>query len=145
MKKIGMYTDDLLHKADVRYTHRKILAGKLSGGNLQKMIIARELGRDPDLIVAVNPTMGVDVGAIEFIHQRLLEQRSKNCAILLISTELDELLTLSDRLAVICGGRITGIVNPKETSPIEIGLLMGGAAPCEPVREVNGYENEPSI
>ncbi|MEN6410881.1 MAG: ABC transporter ATP-binding protein [Anaerolineaceae bacterium] len=145
MKKIGAYTDDLLHKSDVRYTNRKILAGKLSGGNLQKMIIARELGRDPDLIVAVNPTMGVDVGAIEFIHQRLLQQRSKNCAILLISTELDELLTLSDRIAVMCDGRITGIVNPKETSPIEIGLLMGGAAPDESAREVNGYENEPSV
>lgn len=127
LKKVGEHTERLLQKADVRYTTREEPARMLSGGNLQKLIVARELAREPELIVAVNPTMGVDVGAIEQIHQNLLQQRKNNKAILLISTELDELLSLSDRIAVMCGGRITGFVDPKKSTAEEIGLLMGGA------------------
>ena len=101
-------------------------AKALSGGNQQKAIIAREVSRDPDLLIVANPTRGLDVGAIEFIHKRLIDQRDKMKAVLLISFELDEILNVSDRIAVIHGGKIVGIVDPKETNEQELGLLMAG-------------------
>ena len=83
-------------------------AGTLSGGNQQKVIIAREITNDKDLLIAVNPTRGLDVGAIEFVHRYLVEQRNKNKAVLLVSFELDEIMSVSDRIEVIFDGQITG-------------------------------------
>ena len=90
------------------------------------MIIARELERDPVLLIASQPTRGLDVGAIEFVHQRLIEQRNKGKAVLLVSLELDEIMDLSDRIAVMYDGRIVDIVNAKETNEMELGLMMAG-------------------
>jgi simple sugar transport system ATP-binding protein len=98
----------------------------LSGGNIQKLIMARELSRQPKALIAAQPTRGVDIGASEYIRQRLLEQRENGVAILLISEDLDEILELSDRIAVMFEGRIVGIVNRGEATPEELGLLMAG-------------------
>ena len=102
------------------------LARALSGGNQQKAIIGREIERDPELLIAALPTRGLDVGAIEFIHKRLIEQRDKGKAVLLISFELDEVMNVSDSIAVIHDGSIIDRVLPHETSEQELGLLMAG-------------------
>jgi simple sugar transport system ATP-binding protein len=99
----------------------------LSGGNLQKVILAREITTKPKLMVAMQPTRGLDVGAIESIQNLLLEQREAGTALLLVSEELDELLTLSDRIAVIHEGEIMGIVDAKDADIKDIGLMMTGA------------------
>ncbi len=98
----------------------------LSGGNIQKVILARELSTDPKVLIAAQPTRGVDIGATEYIHQRLLEQRAKGTAILLISEDLDEILALSDRIAVLYEGEIMGVVRREETNAEELGLMMAG-------------------
>ena len=98
----------------------------MSGGNQQKAIIAREINRSPDLLIVVQPTRGLDVGAIEYIHSRIVEERNKGKAVLLVSFELDEILSLSDRIAVMFNGTITGIVDAKDTNEKELGLLMSG-------------------
>ena len=98
----------------------------MSGGNQQKAIIGREVNRDPELLIAALPTRGLDVGAIEFIHRRLIEQRDKGKAVLLISFGLDEVMNVSDRIAVIYDGMIMDTVTPKETTEQELGLLMAG-------------------
>lgn len=118
--------NDLIKEFDVRTVNEHVPAKALSGGNQQKAIIAREVDRDPDLLIVANPTRGLDVGAIEFIHKRLIEQRDKFKAVLIVSFELDEILNVSDRIAVIHGGEIVGVVDPKETSEKELGLLMAG-------------------
>ncbi len=102
------------------------LAGDLSGGNQQKAIVGRELDSDPDLLIAVQPTRGLDVGAIEYIHHRLVEQRDRGKAVLLVSLELDEIFNLSDRIAVINSGEVVDIVKTSETVEEEIGLMMAG-------------------
>ena len=101
-------------------------AGTLSGGNQQKVIIAREVTNDKDLLIAVNPTRGLDVGAIEFVHKYLVEQRNKNRAVLLVSFELDEIMSLSDRIEVIFDGQITGSVPGKDADEKELGFMMAG-------------------
>ncbi len=106
----------------------------LSGGNIQKAILARELSRQPKIIIAAQPTRGVDIGATEYIHQRLLEQRQAGTAILLISEDLDEIRSLSDRIAVIYEGRIMGIVNREDASVEQIGLMMAGVSQDDAVR-----------
>ena len=98
----------------------------LSGGNIQKLIMARELSRRPKLLIAAQPTRGVDIGATEYIHQRLLEQRTAGTAILLISEDLDETRTLSDRIAVMYEGQIIGIVGRDQATVEQIGLMMAG-------------------
>jgi simple sugar transport system ATP-binding protein len=98
----------------------------LSGGNIQKLILARELSRQPKVLIAAQPTRGVDIGATEYIHQRLLEQRANGTAILLISEDLDEIQTLSDRIAVMYEGRIMGIFGRGGATPAALGLLMAG-------------------
>lgn len=103
-------------------------AGSLSGGNQQKAIIAREINRNPSLLIAAQPTRGLDVGAIEYIHSRLIEQRDNGKAVLLMSFELDEILNVSDRIAVMYEGNIVAIVDPKETTEQELGLLMAGTS-----------------
>ncbi|WP_426449773.1 ABC transporter ATP-binding protein [Paenibacillus sp. S-38] len=117
----------LIGEFDVRTPGTHTPARALSGGNQQKAIIAREVDLDPELLIAAQPTRGLDVGAIEFIHKRLLEQRSRGKAVLLISLELDEILQLSDRIAVIYEGRIVGVVDPASTSDRELGLMMAGS------------------
>ncbi|MDO4322132.1 MAG: ABC transporter ATP-binding protein [Lachnospiraceae bacterium] len=101
-------------------------AGTLSGGNQQKVIISREVTNDKELLIAVNPTRGLDVGAIEFVHKYLVEQRNKNRAVLLVSFELDEIMSLSDRIEVIFDGRITGSVSGKKADEKELGFMMAG-------------------
>ena len=123
---IDRYAKQLIEEYDVRTTSEKAPAASLSGGNQQKAIIAREVDRDPDLLIVSQPTRGLDVGAIEYIHKRLVEQRNKQKGVLLVSFELDEILNVSDRIAVIHAGEIVGIVDPKETSENELGLLMAG-------------------
>jgi ABC-type uncharacterized transport system ATPase subunit len=117
----------LISEFDVRTPSEYTLARALSGGNQQKAIIGREVDRDPDLLIAAQPTRGLDVGAIEFIHKRLIEQRDHGKAVLLVSFELDEIMNVSDRIAVIYEGRIVAVVNPKETTEQELGLLMAGS------------------
>jgi simple sugar transport system ATP-binding protein len=104
----------------------KTMARKLSGGNLQKVILAREISSDPEMMVAVQPTRGLDVGAIEGIQKLILQQRDSGTAVLLVSEELEELLSLSDRIAVIFDGQIMGIVPADEADVNEIGLMMTG-------------------
>jgi len=115
----------LLEEFDVRGGGTQTLAGALSGGNQQKVVIARELSDDPQLLVAAQPTRGLDVGAIEFVHRRLVEERDRGRAILLVSFELDEILGLSDRILVMYGGRIVGEYGPDVTE-LELGVAMAG-------------------
>ena len=123
---INKHARDLIEKFDVRTVNELVTAGSLSGGNQQKAIIARELDRDAEFIIAAQPTRGLDVGAIEYIHQQLINQRDAGKAVMLVSFELDEILNVADRIAVISHGEITGIVNANETSKNELGLLMAG-------------------
>lgn len=125
-KKIEKNATDLIDKFDVRPRDIDELAGSLSGGNQQKVIIAREISSNPDLLIAAQPTRGLDVGAIEFIHQYLVELRNSGNAVLLISFQLDEVMDLSDRIGVIYDGKIVGELNPKDTDEFEIGRLMAG-------------------
>jgi len=106
-------------------------ARSMSGGNQQKAIVAREMDKNPDLLVAVQPTRGLDIGATEYVRWELLEQRKKGAAILLISEDLDEILALSDRIAVIYEGRIMDIVPRAQATPEKLGLLMAGVHPEE--------------
>jgi simple sugar transport system ATP-binding protein len=123
-----------LAEFDIRAESERTLAGTLSGGNQQKVVVARALQRDPSLLIASQPTRGVDVGAMEFIHKRIIEQRDAGKAVLIVSTELDEITSLSDRIAVMYRGRIVGIV-PSDTSNEELGLLMAGGSADEAVSE----------
>lgn len=126
-KEIDEYTQNIIEKFDVRSGEGKdSLAGKLSGGNQQKAIIGREVTSNPELLIAVQPTRGLDVGAIEFIHKQLVQQRDKGKAVLLVSFELDEIFNLSDRIAVINAGRLIDIVNTKDTDVNSVGLMMAG-------------------
>lgn len=121
-------SEKLIAEFDVRSGQGpKTLVRSMSGGNQQKAIIAREISNSPDLMVVAQPTRGLDVGAIEYIHKRIIEERDKGRAVMLFSLELDEILNLSDRIAVIYGGKIVGIVNAKETNENEIGLMMAGS------------------
>ncbi|MDH6363874.1 ABC-type uncharacterized transport system ATPase subunit [Enterococcus sp. PF1-24] len=127
---------DLIKEYDVRTVNELVPAKALSGGNQQKAIIAREIDRNPELLIVSQPTRGLDVGAIEYIHQRLIEQRNRHKAVLIISFELDEILNVSDRIAVLHAGEIVGIVDPKETSENELGLMMAGYSLEEARREL---------
>ena len=127
-KAVRDYANYLIDKFDVRSGQGAITrARSMSGGNQQKAIIAREVDRDKDLIVAVQPTRGLDVGAIEFIHSQLVAERDRGKAILLVSLELDEVMSLSDRILVMYEGEIVGELDPKKTTVEELGLYMAGA------------------
>jgi ABC-type uncharacterized transport system ATPase subunit len=123
----------LIAEFDVRTPSEYTPARALSGGNQQKVIIAREVSRDPQLLIAAQPTRGLDVGAIEFIHRRIMEQRDEGKAVLLVSLELDEVMKLSDRIAVMYAGQIVGIVDPQSVTEQELGLLMAGGSPKKEV------------
>ena len=125
---VRKYADKLIEDYDVRSGQGPVtVARSMSGGNQQKAIIARELDRDEPLIVAVQPTRGLDVGAIEHIHKQLIAERDKGKAVLLVSLELDEVLGLSDRILVLYEGEIVGELDPKKTDAQELGLYMSGA------------------
>lgn len=124
------FARELIEEYDVRASSEYVKKS-LSGGNQQKAIIAREIHRNPDFLIAAQPTRGLDVGAIEFIHRRLIEQRDNGKAVLLMSFELDEIMNVSDRIAVIYEGKIVAIVDPKETTEQELGLMMAGSSKQE--------------
>jgi len=125
---INLYADKLIEKYDVRSGQGgKSIARTMSGGNQQKAIVAREIDRNPELLVAVQPTRGLDVGAIEYIHKQLIEQRDSGKAVLLVSLELDEVMNVSDRILVIYEGEIVADLDPKKTTMQELGLYMSGA------------------
>ena len=129
------YGQKIIDKFDVRSGEGiTSLAGKLSGGNQQKAIIGREVEADPDLLIAVQPTRGLDVGAIEFIHKELVKERDSGKAVLLVSFELDEIFNLSDRIAVMNAGRLIDIVDTKDTDEHAVGLMMAG------IRKEDGSE-----
>ena len=122
------YAERLIKQYDVRSGQGPItIARSMSGGNQQKAIIAREVDKDPDLLVAVQPTRGLDVGAIEYIHKQIVAERDKGKAVLLVSLELDEVMNLSDRILVMYEGEIVGEFDPKTTTVEELGLYMAGA------------------
>ncbi|MDS5048462.1 ABC transporter ATP-binding protein [Streptococcus pneumoniae] len=123
---ITSYAKKLMEEFDVRAASELVPAAALSGGNQQKAIIAREIDRDLDLLIVSQPTRGLDVGAIEYIHKRLIEERDNGKAVLVVSFELDEILNVSDRIAVIHDGKIQGIVSPETTNKQELGVLMAG-------------------
>jgi simple sugar transport system ATP-binding protein len=124
---IHQQAEKVISEFDVRSGQGSAGAARsLSGGNQQKAIVGREIDLNPDLLVAVQPTRGLDVGAIEYIHRRIIEQRDRGKAVLLVSLELDEILTLSDRIAVINNGELVGIVQASETNENQVGLMMAG-------------------
>ena len=126
--KVREYSDKLIAQYDVRSGQgSSTIVRSMSGGNQQKAIIAREIDKDPKLLVAVQPTRGLDVGAIEYIHRQIVAQRDKGKAVLLVSLELDEVMNLSDRILVMYEGEIVGEFDPKTTTVQELGLYMAGA------------------
>ncbi|MEL7609279.1 MAG: ABC transporter ATP-binding protein [Bacillota bacterium] len=125
-KKLRDEADKVIEEYDIRFLERESPVGLLSGGNLQKVILSRELRSNPRLLLAMHPTRGLDVGAIEFIHKKLLEARGRGAAILLISSELEEIMSLSDRVVVICNGKISRELAASDVTIENIGMLMGG-------------------
>jgi simple sugar transport system ATP-binding protein len=125
-KAIDKNAEDLRVKFDIRSPNISIAAGSLSGGNIQKVILAREISRRPKFLIAVYPIRGLDLGAAEFIHKQLLEIRREGIGILLISEELDEILDLSDRVAVIFKGQIQKVLDRKDANRRSLGILMAG-------------------
>lgn len=122
------YARQLIEQYDIRAGEKeKTVVRSMSGGNQQKAIVAREISRDPEIIVAVQPTRGLDVGAIEYIHKQLIHQREQQKAILLVSLELNEVMEISDRIIVLYEGEVVAMVNPKEVSQQELGLYMSGS------------------
>jgi simple sugar transport system ATP-binding protein len=124
---INKHANNLIKNFDIRPSDKENLLKSLSGGNQQKVIVARELYGEPKLLIAAQPTRGLDVGSIEFVHRQILKERDKGKAILLISADLEEILSLSDRIAVIYEGKIVKILDPKKTDEKELGLLMTGS------------------
>ncbi len=124
--KVRSWARGLVPRYDIRPPRTDIPAGNLSGGNQQKVVLAREFSEDPLLLIAAQPTRGLDIGAAQFVHERLVEKRDSGTAVLLVSAELDEILALSDRIAVIYEGEIMGIFDAGESNEEQIGLLMTG-------------------
>jgi len=122
------YAAKLIKTFDIRADSPDLPAASLSGGNQQKLVVAREIGTQPKVLLASQPTRGVDVGSIEFIHRRIVEERDNGMAVLLVSSELDEVLSLSDRIAVVYRGRLVALLDQKDADRDRIGLLMAGAA-----------------
>jgi simple sugar transport system ATP-binding protein len=116
----------LVEAFDIRPPYPHQPARKLSGGNQQKVVVAREFDRNPELLICAQPTRGVDIGAIEFIHQQVVAQRDRGAAVLLVSAELDEILSLSDRIAVMYNGKIVAVLPREEADEHKLGFLMLG-------------------
>ena len=136
--KIMQTSEKLIQDFDIRTPGSMTPVGSLSGGNQQKVIIARELSRPIKLLIASQPTRGLDVGSIEYIHKRIVQKRDEGCAVLLVSPELDEIIELSDRIAVMYRGKIIAIVNADEVSKETLGLLMAGIVPEKLEKEKKG-------
>jgi simple sugar transport system ATP-binding protein len=134
--KIKAHAADTFERYDVRPRNALLRTALFSGGNQQKIVVAREMEREPALLLVGQPTRGVDIGAIEFIHRRIIELRDRGGAILLVSAELDEIRSLSDRVITMCGGRITGECLPTATEA-EIGLMMAGVQPATGAEETS--------
>ena len=131
-KNIRSYAERLIEKFDVRSGQGPItMARSMSGGNQQKAIVAREIDKDPELLIAVQPTRGLDVGAIEYIHKQIVAHRDEGKAVLLVSLELEEVMSLSDRILVMYEGELVGELDPKQTTVEELGLYMAGAKRSE--------------
>lgn len=133
LKIIARHADNLIDRFRVKTPSRETKAGSLSGGNIQKVVLARELSRKPRVLIAAQPTRGLDVGATEYVHAQLIEQRRDGTAIMMISEDLDEVIAMSDRIAVLHEGKIMDIVSREEATPEKLGLLMAGVNE-EPVR-----------
>jgi len=123
---INEYAQRVVEEFDVRPRSINLIGRRYSGGNAQKIIVGRELAREPKLLVAAQPTRGVDIGAIEFIHQNIVEARDKGMAVLLVSADLNEVMSLSDRILVMYEGRVVGEVEPQEVTEEQMGLMMAG-------------------
>jgi simple sugar transport system ATP-binding protein len=121
--------ETLISEYDIRTPNKETGVGTLSGGNQQKVIVARELSRDLRLTIAAQPTRGVDVGSIEYIHSRIVKERDAGTAVLIVSTELEEVMALSDRLLVMYRGKVVAELDPKKVTPMEVGLYMAGSRP----------------
>lgn len=134
MNFIAEHSEKLIKQYRIKTPSRLTMAKNLSGGNIQKVLLAREFSREPRAIVAAQPTRGLDIGASEYVHEQLLDQRKKGTAILLISEDLDEIMALADRIAVIYEGKIMDILPRKNATREDLGLLMAGVHPGETVR-----------
>jgi simple sugar transport system ATP-binding protein len=121
------HAEELIEQYDIRTPSAELTASSLSGGNQQKLIVAREFARDTRLIIASQPTRGIDVGSIEYIHQRIVEERDEGAAVLIVSSELDEVLALADRILVMYRGKIVADVPGSEANAADLGLYMAGA------------------
>ncbi len=131
LREISNHAEQLIQKFHVKTPSQETLAKNLSGGNIQKVVLSREISRDPRVIIAAQPTRGLDIGATEYVREQLLVERKKGVAILLISEDLDEILALSDRIAVIYEGQIMDIIPRQDAVPEKLGLLMAGVRPEE--------------
>jgi ABC-type uncharacterized transport system ATPase subunit len=133
LRDISAHSDQLIQKFHVKTPSQDTLVKNLSGGNIQKVVLAREISRDPRVIIAAQPTRGLDIGATEYVREQLLAQRQKGAAVMLISEDLDEILALSDRIAVIYEGQIMDILPRENATPEKLGLLMAGVHPEDTV------------
>jgi simple sugar transport system ATP-binding protein len=134
------FADEAIELFDIRTIGRDAVASTLSGGNLQKIVLARELGSRPDLIVVAQPTRGLDIGSIEFVHQHIVDARDDGAAVLLVSAELDEVMSLSDRIAVIYEGEIVGTLDAGAATEEGLGLWMAGMAREQTLRKGDEHE-----
>ena len=128
-KAIFSFTIGLIKSYDIRVQNEQVTVRTLSGGNQQKLVLARELSSNPDVLIANQPTRGLDIASIEYVHSQLINQRNMNKAVLLVSRELNEVFSLSDRIAVMYGGEIVGLVDTKDADVEKIGALMIGLKP----------------
>jgi ABC-type uncharacterized transport system ATPase subunit len=124
---IEKHSEDLVEQYNVKTPGIDVKAKNLSGGNQQKVILGREIYREPNLLIAMHPTRGLDIGATEYVHKRIIQERDRGCAVLLVSTELEEVLSLSDRIAVLYEGEVMGILENKNVDIEELGLMMAGS------------------
>jgi len=128
----------LMSAFDVRPADPHLKSANFSGGNQQKLILAREMERNPDVLLIGQPTRGVDIGAIEFIHQRIIDMRDAGKAVLLVSVELDEIMSVSDRIIVLCDGQITGRINASDADEKTLGMMMANALdPIDPLQTMD--------
>ena len=137
LRDISVHSDQLIQKFHVKTPSHDTLVKNLSGGNIQKVVLAREISRDPRVIIAAQPTRGLDIGATEYVRGQLLVQRREGTAVMLISEDLDEILALSDRIAVLYEGQIMDILPRENATPEKLGLLMAGVHPEDPVAKTS--------
>jgi simple sugar transport system ATP-binding protein len=144
-EEVRKITARVVKEFDVRTPSIDVPAATLSGGNQQKVIVGREFSRPINLLIAAQPTRGLDVGSIEYIHQRIIEKRDEGTAVLLVSTELDEIRALSDRIAVMFEGKIVDILPAKRVTKEQLGLLMAGSRPADLPGEAEGEAVEVDV